>query len=254
MTGGLGISEDEIEELTITSEFTLAQVYAAYAEQDGESVRAGVFAGAAASARLTADIRTKDGRQFHVEVSVEASVSVQAQVAADGAQQADPLTLDLNGDGVFSLTDVAGGALFDINADGALDQSAFVRGPDAFLAMDRNGNGTIDDGGELFGDQHGAVNGFEELRRFDEDANGVIDANDSVYDKLRALQRRESGELVQTSLKNLNISSLDLAYNAVKIDAEGGNEITEVGSIFRSSMSYSMADIKLGYRTLSTEA
>jgi hypothetical protein len=105
-------------------------------------------------------------------------------------QQSDPLVLDLGDDGV-QLSSAWDGEVFDINADGVADRTAFVRGNDAYLALDRNGNGQIDDGSELFGDQHGARNGFEELARFDDNRDGLIDSNDSVFDRLRLLYDRD---------------------------------------------------------------
>jgi len=256
----LGISESDIQELTLTSDFTLAEVYQQYVSQNGGTTDAGASYSAAAHAHLTADILTKDGRAFHVELTLDAQMSQQIAVhreqsqSAVPANQCDPLTLDLNGDGEYSLSDVSGGLAFDINADGRMDQSAFVQGDDAFLALDRNGNGRIDDGAELFGDQHGAKNGYAELAKFDSDANGKIDSNDAVFAQLLALRRATDGSLSQTSLSSLGIDSLSLEFQSQKSETSGGNTITENGQFFRSSIAYKLADINLGYETLSKEA
>ena len=78
--------------------------------------------------------------------------------------------------------------MFDITGDGRQDQVSWVAPSDGFLVYDRNGNGYIDSGKELFGDQHGASNGFEELAKFDGDGNGIIDDNDDIFDNLRVWQ------------------------------------------------------------------
>jgi hypothetical protein len=109
-----------------------------------------------------------------------------------------PIIIDVAGDG-YRLTSVRGGVLFDLDGDGTPEQVAWTRAgaDDAFLAMDRNGNGRIDDGSELFGNgtpayggqrEPRASNGFEALR-FTEGASygGVsraddrIDARDAVF-------------------------------------------------------------------------
>lgn len=98
-----------------------------------------------------------------------------------------PVIISLRGD--YRLTSMAGGVVFDIDADGVTEQVAWPE-PDsglAFLSMDRNGNGRIDDGAELFG-QHtrlengeNAPNGFEALQEIDADGNAVVDANDPAW-------------------------------------------------------------------------
>jgi len=111
-----------------------------------------------------------------------------------------PLIVDTSRNG-YKLTSVENGVRFDLNADGVPEQVAWTRrdSDDAFLALDRNGNGRIDDGSELFGNHTPArpdapdvttPNGFEALKFVETPAygpserNGVIDARDSVFSRL----------------------------------------------------------------------
>ena len=98
-------------------------------------------------------------------------------------RQVDPLVFDLDGNGV-NLSSAENGVYFDMDADGTRDKTAWVSGGDALLALDRNGNGRIDDGSELFGEQNGARDGFAELARFDQDGSGSIDAKDNIFNSL----------------------------------------------------------------------
>lgn len=129
-----------------------------------------------------------------------------------GIRQVDPLVLDLDGNGI-DLTTAETGVLFDIDGDGARDRTAWVAGKDAFLALDRNGNGRIDDGRELFGEQNGASSGFAELARFDQDGNGVIDARDAVFNSLILLR----GDGSMSRLKDEGISEIRLDL-AIRVD------------------------------------
>jgi hypothetical protein len=154
-------------------------------------------------------------------------------------KQSDPLVLDLGNDGV-QLSSAADGEAFDINADGTVDRTAFVRGNDAYLALDRNGNGQIDDGGELFGDQHGARNGFEELARFDDNREGFIDKNDSVFKRLRLLYDRNGdnqvGRSEWSSLTDQGIEAIDLRYQqGNRVDDTRGNSLAERSAYIRSN-------------------
>ncbi|MBI2678384.1 MAG: hypothetical protein HYX28_06355 [Candidatus Koribacter versatilis] len=107
-----------------------------------------------------------------------------------------PIIIDMAADGI-QLTSAANGVPFDLRGDGTLLHLAWTApGSDAgFLALDRNGNGRIEDGRELFGnytlqDPSGAPNGFLALARYDLSENGgngdgTIDQSDNVFSTLR---------------------------------------------------------------------
>ncbi|MFQ2920780.1 hypothetical protein ACK3YF_16325 [Aeromonas allosaccharophila] len=92
----------------------------------------------------------------------------------------DPLVLSLDGK-IADLTEAR--VSFDIDQDGKEDSLPGLSEGSGFVALDRNGNDTIDDGGELFGARSG--NGFGELATLDEDGNGVLDERDSQFSALQ---------------------------------------------------------------------
>ncbi|MDA0748328.1 MAG: hypothetical protein O2954_17565 [bacterium] len=185
---------------------------------------------------------------------ISARVEVEVRVRASGEEamnEADPLVLDLAGDGV-NLTGAAKGVMFDIDGDGRKERTSFVQGDDAFLALDRNGNGRIDDGKELFGDQHGAAHGFAELARFDGNADGRIDRNDEVYQHLRVFQDKngngdvEAGEI--RGLEAVGVEAVELAYEAVNRRTASGDRVTQQGVFVRSGGQRGMAvDAMVGF-------
>ena len=205
------------------------------------------------AAQLFVNISVTVGEQ-HLSFTVSIT-ETNVSITADGVQEGDPLVLDLDGDGI-ELTGVDDGAQFDLDADGSMDQTAFVSGDDGLLALDRNGNGVIDDGGELFGDQHGAVNGFDELARFDDNADGRIDAADAVFSSLRVLYDVDGDGLIALhelgTLAALNIASIDLAVQDTDEAAAGGNRLTQQGTFTRTDGSQGLAaDAMLRFRQTS---
>lgn len=101
-----------------------------------------------------------------------------------------PILIDLDG-GNLKLTDLAGGVRFDLDRDGIAESLSWTEpgSGDGWLALDRNGNGRIDDGGELFGDftdqpPSAAPHGYLALRMFDDDGDGYIGVTDSVFPRL----------------------------------------------------------------------
>lgn len=141
---------------------------------------------------------------------------------AEGAK-VDPLILDLNNDG-FNIETKKFGTHFDLNCDGFAERINWTR-KDAILALDKNHNGLIDDGGEVFGDFHlladgsKAKNGFEALTQYDTNGDGVIDENDEIFDQLR-LWVDENGDGVSDqgemkSLRDMHIKAINLGYDYV---------------------------------------
>lgn len=97
---------------------------------------------------------------------------------------------------------------FDLDADGKEDQISNLKKGSAFLAYDKNGDGVINDGTELFGTKSG--DGFADLAAYDEDGNGWIDEGDDIYSKLRLWTKDEDGNDRLMSLKEADVGAIYL--------------------------------------------
>ncbi|HHQ4748951.1 TPA: hypothetical protein ACSP2Y_001999 [Aeromonas veronii] len=129
----------------------------------------------------------------------------------------DPLVLSLDGK-IADLTEAR--VTFDIDQDGKEDSLPGLSEGSGFVALDRNGNGTIDDGGELFGARSG--NGFGELATLDEDGNGVLDEGDSQFSALQFWQPEQSPiALVELGIGAILLHPLDTPFNHL---GESGNQ------------------------------
>lgn len=194
------------------------------------------------SIRTAARVRIDAMRSEHLQVRMGAT--------PEPVRQADPLMLDLGGDGL-TTTGVEAGVRFDLTGDGRAEQMSAPTGNTWFLALDRNGSGRIEDGRELFGDQHGAAHGFAELARFDTHRDGVIDAKDPVFSRLRLLQLEADGRQQQRTLSQAGVLAIGLDYrhteralNAYDTVAQEGQYVREDGRTGKAG------DVLLGYRDL----
>ncbi|MCF1183609.1 hypothetical protein L0E83_09195 [Marichromatium gracile] len=176
------------------------------------------------------------------------SFSLSLQAGPGGVNVRDPLVLDLSGEGL-QTTGIEGGVSFDLDADGQAEQVSFVTGGTWALALDRNGNGQIDDGRELFGDQNGAAHGFGELARYDSNGDGQINADDPVFGALRLLQIGPDGTQVQRTLAEASIQSLETGYQHTRKALNAYDVVAQTGQFVRDDGSRGeLADVLLGYR------
>ena len=167
---------------------------------------------------------TQDGRTFRLDVAFSMSRSFTANYDSLTSEEfimTDPLIINLDsnvtsvGDAKFS---------FDLDADGQKEEISFAGEGSGFLALDRNGNGMIDDGSELFGTESG--NGFADLAAYDEDGNHWIDENDSIYEKLRVWTKDANGADRLMTLKEADVGAicLESADTEFSLNSAGTNE------------------------------
>jgi hypothetical protein len=160
-----------------------------------------------------------------------------------------PILIDTAGNG-FDLTNANNGVDFDLKPDGVTERIAWTRAnsDDAFLVLDRNGNGRIDDGTELFGNftaqpASAARNGFLALAEFDKGEHGgndneVIDRGDSVFGVLRLWKDLNhdglSGPGEMVTLAAAGIARMDLEYWLSNRRDEYGNRFRYRAKVYDS--------------------
>lgn len=152
---------------------------------------------------------TASGKEisFNVEVSMSRSFYEQtsAIIGMGAIQLTDPLVINLNAE-TASVSDQK--FYFDLDADGHQEQISRLNAGSGFLALDKNGDGVINDGSELFGTTSG--NGFADLAKYDQDGNGWIDEADEIFDKLLIWQKDENGNDVLRGLGAAGVGAIYL--------------------------------------------
>lgn len=165
-------------------------------------------------------VRTADGREINFNVNVGMSRSFQQYYEQDlqlmSFTMCDPLVINLDTD-VAELSDQT--FYFDIDGDGEKDEVSQLGKGSGYLALDKNGDGMINDGNELFGTSSG--NGFADLAKYDEDGNGWIDENDAIWNKLKIWCKDENGNDVLYRLADKGVGAICLQNAATDFTLKG---------------------------------
>lgn len=171
-------------------------------------------------------VRTSDGREINFNVNVGMSREFQEYYRDDlelaSFSLCDPLVINMDTD-VAQLSDQT--FYFDIDADGVLDEISNLGSGSGYLALDKNGDGTINDGSELFGTASG--NGFADLAKYDEDGNGWIDENDAVWSKLKIWTKDENGNDVLYRLADKGVGAICLQNASTDFTLKGDSGQTQ---------------------------
>jgi hypothetical protein len=180
-------------------------------------------------------VRTADGREisFDLQLSMARAYHEESDISlrlGDAARKTDPLVLNFSGTAA-QLTDQR--FAFDLNADGQAEQINFVGPGSGFLVFDRNGDGKVNDGHELFGPS--SNDGFQELAALDDDRNGWIDENDAAYKQLQLWTRDGEGKDRLQSLAEASVGAIALARVATPFDIKN-NDNRLLGQIRNSGI------------------
>jgi hypothetical protein len=182
----------------------------------------------------TGTINTKDGKSIDFSVQLNMSRDFRLETsttitAGDPEKKVDPLVINFNGNAA-ELTQTR--FEFDIDSNGTPEQIASLKSGSGYLALDKNNDGVINNGSELFGPNSG--NGFAELAKYDSDSNGFIDEADPIYKSLRIWQRNEDGSQQLLALGDKNVGAIYLGHATTPFqlrtaDNQSLGEVTDSG-------------------------
>ncbi len=179
-------------------------------------------------------VQTADGRSidFNMEVSMSrACMSTFDTLKTEELVLTDPLMINLDTD-IGTVTDQK--FMFDLDSDGKEEEISFAGEGSGFLALDKNGDGRINDGSELFGTKSG--DGFKDLAGYDEDGNGWIDENDSIFEKLKVWTKDEEGNDRLLDLKQADVGAIYLGNVDTEFTLK--NEENQTNGVLRKTGVY----------------
>ncbi|MFA7291541.1 MAG: VCBS repeat-containing protein [Rhodocyclaceae bacterium] len=181
-------------------------------------------------------VHTADGKEisFTLNLTMSRSYYEETNVSlrlGDAVRQVkDPLILNFSG----SAAQLSNQRFsFDLDTDGKADNINMLASGSGFLALDRNGDGKINDGSELFGAKSG--DGFAELAALDGDSNGWIDENDAAYAELKVWTPDANGGGDLRGLKDANVGAVSLARIATPFSLRDSNN-APLGQVRSSSI------------------
>ncbi len=169
-------------------------------------------------------VKTADGREisFQAELSLQRHYRSETSLSiASGSlarPQKDPLVINFDGSAAQLAEQTFA---FDLDADGLQDNISLLKSGSGFLTLDKDGNGSIDDGSELFGPQSG--NGFAELALYDNDGNGWIDEGDAIWGQLKVWLKDDAGNDRLLGLSDLNVGAIYLGHGRADFDLKDSN-------------------------------
>ncbi len=171
-----------------------------------------------------------DGKEIELSLDVNLASSFINKTSIEVSINSflkDPLVISLDG----TMPTLSSKTFsFDIDSDGINDQISLLNNGNSFLAFDKNKNGKVDDGSELFGTKSG--DGFKDLSRYDDDENGWIDENDLIFDKLRIWQKTDTKDKL-IGLGEVGIGAIFLGNTATPFSLKSNsNEL--LGEIRKS--------------------
>lgn len=182
-------------------------------------------------------ITLEDGSELTVDLqhSMHYQYRFEEEINLSNQRLVDPLIIN-TGNTAASLTEQA--YSFDLNADGNDENIHFASASSAFLALDKNSDGQINNGSELFGAITG--DGFAELAIYDEDGNGFIDEGDSIFQQLRLYNKSDEGEDQLSTLQDAGIGAIYLSSTSTPFSIK--NDKNELLAAVRASSFYISED------------
>jgi len=191
--------------------------------------------------------------EANLMISEEFGVSMYSQqaymIAEQQATYGSPIVIDLDGDGIETVSTTESKFMFDIDNDGALEKTGWLSVDDGFLAFDENQNDKIDGMNELFG---GLIReeGFAKLAKFDSNHDDLIDVNDIDFDKLSIWkdtnQNGATDDNELFSLMEFGLTELSLDYSVQDI-WQNGNLIGERSTALMNGETVEMSDVYFKY-------
>lgn len=177
-------------------------------------------------------VKTSDGREINFNIDIEMSRSyteAHSLFSQENVIYMDPLVINMDV-GTASVSDQK--FYFDLDADGKEEEISYLGKGSGFLALDKNGDGMINDGSELFGTKSG--DGFADLAAYDKDGNGWIDENDEVFHHLKVWTKTEDETDRLVDLKEAGVGAIYLGKTNTQFSLNN-SKTNENNAVIRST-------------------